>query len=668
MGQRSERRLSASATVCAAMAVLASCPHAAADALDIHEERVYKYFSYSETFRVFDDLKARCPDIVDTVIAQDEFPGIIPDGNKAWATCEGQPCKTLLVRITNRAKLTPSTPEVFFSGALHGDERIGPLVVTEMARLLCDGYLAGDEDIRRLVDGRSVWIAPMTNAEGFANRHREENGMDPNRDFPYLQQADRCMMTQTARAVNELFRRHLFHFMMTFHGGMRALTYEWGSLNHMESRRSTESPDDHAFAAFGKLIQDASGRDRRHRMFYPLGRINDMVYPVDGGMEDWSYAAGWEESPKPISVCRPRTYGGYASSRTVYKKGSVACLVYLAEMDDLKTPPASTLGRAAELWSPSDTDGHVARNLRMSLKMVELARPEVVVARAASWPVGAIQAGAPLEVRVRGFGCITMSARLLLIAREHLKAADCSMEQLGSAERARALQLASKVAEASSVKCGGLAIWEKPALAELSLEGSAPPFPSGEFCAVIAAEFDQDWAQQTHPDPGMKPQSHAVRSRVDDHYVVEASDGEMRISEYRTKLFPVSLAPIAFGKAGDAPATGVATANVSEIVGQSAGARASEPAVVAAPDAREAPRLPTSLANADAGGLPGVLLAMFSMLVVILVLCNAVALYRRCHSASTRPRWSPVRRRSVEPEASSSMEQGAVRAAPGPAE
>lgn len=50
----------------------------------------------------------------------------------------------------------------------------------------------------------------------------------------------------------------------------------------------------------------------------------------------------------------------------------------------------------------------------------------------------------------------------------------------------------------------------------------------------------------------------------------------------------MSLAPIAFGKAGDAPATGVATANVSEIVGQSAGARASEPAVVAAPDAREA--------------------------------------------------------------------------------
>ena len=36
-----------------------------------------------------------------------------------------------------------------------------------------------------------------------------------------------------------------------------------------------------------------------------------QVYPVDGGMEDWSYAAGFEHSPRPITVCQPTTYGGY---------------------------------------------------------------------------------------------------------------------------------------------------------------------------------------------------------------------------------------------------------------------------------------------------------------------------------------------------------------------
>ena len=47
------------------------------------------------------------------------------------------------------------------------------------------------------------WLMPMTNAHGYANYRREENSMDPNRDFPYLQRSDRCMQTQTARAVND---------------------------------------------------------------------------------------------------------------------------------------------------------------------------------------------------------------------------------------------------------------------------------------------------------------------------------------------------------------------------------------------------------------------------------------------------------------------------------
>ena len=36
-------------------------------------------------------------------------------------------------------------------------------------------------------------------------------------------------------------------FMVTFHGGMRALTYEWGSRNHLVGKKSTEAPDDTAF-------------------------------------------------------------------------------------------------------------------------------------------------------------------------------------------------------------------------------------------------------------------------------------------------------------------------------------------------------------------------------------------------------------------------------------
>jgi hypothetical protein len=32
-----------------------------------------------------------------------------------------------------------------------------------------------------------------------------------------------------------------------------------------------------------------------------VGRINSIIYPVEGGMEDWLYAAGWDHSP--VKTC-----------------------------------------------------------------------------------------------------------------------------------------------------------------------------------------------------------------------------------------------------------------------------------------------------------------------------------------------------------------------------
>ncbi|CAK0846670.1 unnamed protein product [Prorocentrum cordatum] len=426
-----------------------------------HDEsdRKYTYKTYSEIMSLFEDIERRCPDIVELFVAQEAFPEILPS-KETWAYCEGQPCKTLIVRVGNKQKMTNTTPEVFFSGALHGDERIGPITVTELADFLCTQYMAGNEEVQHLVDTRNTWIMPMTNAVGYAQKTRRENGMDPNRDFPYMQDPSQCMTTQTARAVNELFRRHLFQFMITFHGGMRALTYEWGSPNHRQGGWSTESPDDLAFSQVGQEIQEAAGRDQQGDHFYPLGRINDMVYPVNGGMEDWSYAAGWETGP--ITPCRPETYGGYDESRTRYAPGSVGTLVYLAEMDDQKTPSQDSLGRAAQVFGADPGHGHVPRNMRMCLKLIELARPELVVQRP-TWGT-AVSRGSELRVGLRALGCLRLStARLLLVPRA--SAQDCGglpgLQGGGSAEaRGRMLAQALEVAALRQpAACQGLSIF-----------------------------------------------------------------------------------------------------------------------------------------------------------------------------------------------------------------
>lgn len=45
-----------------------------------------------------------------------------------------------------------------------------------------------------------------------------------------------------------MWRTHLFQLALTFHGGMEAITYEWGSPNHDGGNNQDVSPDDTAQA------------------------------------------------------------------------------------------------------------------------------------------------------------------------------------------------------------------------------------------------------------------------------------------------------------------------------------------------------------------------------------------------------------------------------------
>lgn len=528
-------------------------------------DRPYAYMSYSQTMSYFRALETQCPDIIQVWVAQDEFPGMLGGNrNQRWGTCEGKPCQTLVARITNKQKLTETTPEVYLSGAVHGNERIGPLVVTELAGFLCRQYKHGEKDVVRLVDSVSTWITPMTNAEGYANNHRGENGIDPNRDFPYMRDPRKCMVTQTARTVNELFRRHLFHYMITFHGGMRALTYEWGSRNHLRRKSgrssSTESPDDRAFEDVGKVIRDASGRcdpalsSCRSSWWYALfGRITDYVYAVDGGMEDWSYGAGFEASPNPITVCRPTTYGGYDPKRTQYRPDSLSTLVYLAEMDDYKTPPEGTLGRTTQIRGNARSDGHVARNMRMCLRVMEMARPQIVLLPTAPMPT-ALAPHSAVPVQFYGWGCISLtSVRVLLIPRAMVDGCatlQCPAGRLCTSEWRSGMLSASLTLGTmpAATRCHGLSLWAGPPAGAsiVNINGSVPADAvTGQYCVAAAAEFDQDWQKQKHPDPNVKPRSIAVRSRTEEHFTAAANDGNMKVDEYRTKLFSVHDSPVA---------------------------------------------------------------------------------------------------------------------------
>jgi hypothetical protein len=139
---------------------------------------------------------------------------------------------------------------------------------------------------------------------------------------------------------------------------------------------NSESPDDAAQASIAGLMRDAAGA--LDGSSYPVGRMNPIVYPVDGGMEDWAYGGSWD-TPN-VKPCAPTSFGGYPREKTVYNSAVLRAFNILVEAADAKGPPVAKLGTHPLLTDVADTayafplaevftpegpgDGHVPRNDR----------------------------------------------------------------------------------------------------------------------------------------------------------------------------------------------------------------------------------------------------------------------------------------------------------------
>lgn len=380
----------------------------------------FKYRTYAETVAYLLELNASYPEVLSVSVAQEtyglpypkELMCVIDD-----ATGAEEPCKHFLVHLANHSTLADdaSRPEVFVSGALHGNERVGPIATVELLALMAkfSTWYAhpetfaeetdGDTDgvslntmrwVHELVNARSVFATPMTNAWGFAHDKREELTVDPNRDYNYMRSGGECMTAMTSRVVNEIWRDHVFQMAITFHGGTRAVSYEWGSPDHYlkgDSTRSEKSPDHTAQFQLANTLATFAGAFSDGQL-YPTGTMNDIVYGVTGGMEDWAYAASWEndfykkDDEKPFKACKPKTFGGYPEDKTVYGSVTHRAFNMLVETSNSKEPKESELGGFDDLYR-TEVDffreddairvGHVTRNVRLALMMIEMVQPLV---------------------------------------------------------------------------------------------------------------------------------------------------------------------------------------------------------------------------------------------------------------------------------------------------
>ncbi|CAN8062439.1 unnamed protein product [Agarophyton chilense] len=347
----------------------------------------FKYRSYNQIHQCLVSLAEKYPALIRLYSAQDRF-SLPYVGNctnvQTSDPAHEEPCTIWVVELSNFDTLTedPARPEVLISGELHGNEAIGPHVTLAFLEYMTENYNKNDF-VRRMIDTRLVTVVPMANAIGFYSDEREErqakSGMsfDPNRDFGFNQEPNNCMRTVASRALNELFRVHLFRVLVTFHGGTNVIGYEWGDNSHCNGNVCNPAPDTKVMAALAKRMQENAGPAGAYESSYIIGDMGKTVYPVNGGLEDWAYGASW--APE-ATHCRPSTLGGYAPQKTKIDDATKRCVTYLVETAKDKRPPEETLGDSTDMMRRgAPGDGHIPRNVRLLLTVVDAVEPYILI-------------------------------------------------------------------------------------------------------------------------------------------------------------------------------------------------------------------------------------------------------------------------------------------------
>ncbi len=304
--------------------------------------------------------------------------GTSHQGRQLWA-----------VKISDNVATDENEPEVLFDGLHHGAEHMSLEMTLRILRWLSDGY-PGDATIKRLVDGREIFIVFAVNPDGATYdingtggyRHWRKNcqptsgstsiGTDLNRNYPYKWG---CCGGSSAKPSSSMFRgrsalsspeaRALADFVksrviggrqqiragISFHTTGRLVMYPYG-YTYTNQPSDMTADDRAAFVAMARRMASTNG-------YRPI-QASDL-YISSGTSRDWLYGTyrifsfTFELSPDST----PYPADERIASETGRNKAAVLDLINRAGC------PYSIIGKGEERCGAFDDDLEVSRGWRV---------------------------------------------------------------------------------------------------------------------------------------------------------------------------------------------------------------------------------------------------------------------------------------------------------------
>ncbi|PSN54662.1 Carboxypeptidase E [Blattella germanica] len=269
---RTPLRNTLKASVFIVFGVLASLPSEVLSAALTPQSLEFKHHNNEELPQILSAIHHKCPNITRVYTLSER-------------SVRGIPLYNLLFSLKYH-------PEFKYIANMHGNEVLGRELLLHLANFLCERYLAGDEEIQKLVNLTRIHLLPSMNPDGwqlatdtggidYLVGRANNNSVDLNRNFPDL---DRIMFSNElahiqpeTKAVMRLIMQVPFVLSANLHGGDLVANYPYDASRSGATTEYTKSPDDQTF--------------RNLAMAYSLHH-KDMANPNRRGCGDDGYNFG----------------------------------------------------------------------------------------------------------------------------------------------------------------------------------------------------------------------------------------------------------------------------------------------------------------------------------------------------------------------------------------
>jgi len=192
----------------------------------------------------------------------------------------GKPLLALRVSSQLRAAL----PRVVLTAATHGDE----IITTEVLLGLMNTLLVGSTNNPRLaaiLNKIEVVFIPVVNPDGFSEQNRYDNGVDPNRSYPWPDKPN-AVPTASIGGLMAFAQAYPMAGSLDFHAYGKMVMYPWAYTY------DPVAPD--VKQVFDRVVNKMAATNG-----YKAGQISKVIYVAKGSSADYYF---WKHRSLSVAV------------------------------------------------------------------------------------------------------------------------------------------------------------------------------------------------------------------------------------------------------------------------------------------------------------------------------------------------------------------------------